>query len=877
MGVVYKAEDPRLNRFVALKFLPDDVVAAPQALERFQREARAASALNHPHICTIYDIGEHDRRPFIAMELLEGHTLKNRISGKPLKIDDTIDLGIQIADALDAAHSRGITHRDIKPANIFVTTRGQVKILDFGLAKMSAASSHQSVLETGAPNDDADLTSPGTAVGTVAYMSPEQARGEELDPRTDLFSFGAVLYEMVTGVQAFTGNTTAVIFNAILEKPTPPVSRTNPAVSPKLEEIIAKALEKDVELRFQTAAELRSDLKRLKRDIESSRITLAHKTVYAETATKPSRRGAALLLSASVAIAAILIVAVVINRMGILSTSDDRGFFAENPTFTQMTSMPGLPLFPSLSPDGKSVVYANAGDIYFMRVGGQNPLNLTKDPTVNNTQPVFSPNGERIAFRSSRNGSGIFIMGATGESVKRLTDSGFNPSWSPDGKQIVYAQQNGSNDPYNGSTVRGSGWIVDVETGAKRQLGDLDVLQPAWSPHNYRIAYWSLERNGLRNGQRDIWTVRPDGSDPTSVTNDADLDWNPVWSPDGKYLYFSSDRSGSLNFWRIPIDEKSGRALGKPEPITMGGSAAREHLTISRDGSRMVYVEQISASNIYKIGFDPKAIKIVGPLVPITAGSLSFGNFGAPMPSPDGQLIAFTGGVKREDIYVVRTDGTGLRQLTDDEARDRAPQWSPDSSQIAFYSNRGGTYQIFTIKPDGSGLRAITDTSILSAYPLWSPDGTRIVFEATGQTYIVDANKTWKDISQNAIPMVEPGQWMRPTAWSPDGRFISGIKLTPSGTAAAAVVYDVQSRTFTQLPAPPGPTRWLSDGQRLLGSFGGGLYLLVKGQKPVDLQLPDSGFAAGGISRDDRQIYGRMIRVSSELWTINLQPEASKK
>ncbi|MGI8783789.1 MAG: protein kinase domain-containing protein [Acidobacteriota bacterium] len=871
MGVVYRAEDLRLGRSVALKFLPAEFSNDPMTLERFQREARTASALNHPHICTIYDIDEFEGKPFIAMELLEGQTLKHRIEGKSFQLQELLDLSIQIANALDAAHSKGIVHRDIKPANIFISSDKQAKVLDFGLAKLvpqhakEAAPKVASAVQT--INEDLQ-TSPGTAMGTVAYMSPEQALGEELDARTDLFSFGIVLYEMATGVPAFKGGTSAALFDAILNKaPTSPL-RLNPELPVEFEQIVSKALEKDREIRYQSAREMVIDLRRLQRDSGSGRAATAGATI-ASPFTRRWRKRAA-VGAGLVAIAAASIILLYWSPW--TKQAVETGPSLLDAVVTQLTDQAGPEVFPSLSPDGKSIVYVSRAsgnwDIYLQRVGGQNPVNLTKDSPTTDTQPAFSPDGEYIAFRSSRAGGGIFIMGATGESVRRLTDFGYNPVWSPDGIEILCSIASTDWSPQVRDLLGNGLWIVNAASGQKRQVqGPEDAAQPSWSPSGSRIAYWGI----AKGGQRDIWTLPAAGGQPIAVTADKALDWNPVWSPDGEYLYFSSDRQGSMNLWRVRIDDQSGKTLAAPEPVTTGVAAWSQHASISRDGQQIAYAALVTRSNLQRVSFDPSTGTVNGQPTAITAGSRVAVT---PDPSPDGRWLAFSSRGKQDDLMIIRTDGTGQFQLTDDPYRDRRPRWSPDGKRLVFYSDRSGAYQAWAINPDGSGLRQLThDPNLNLIYVTWSPDGSRLAcFDARmGRSLTFDLNMP----STTLLPLADTtGAQFIARSWSPDGRWLAGDWQMPDGSSTGIATYSFETGKYEKVSEDGSSPVWLNDNRRLLFVQQGKILSVdsqSKQTREVFSSPPHVVTGSVGLSRDNRTIYFSLTETDSDIWLMKLK------
>ena len=745
MGVVYKAEDTKLRRFVALKFLPDALAKDRVALERFQREAQAASALDHPNICTIYEIGEHEGQPFIAMQYLEGQTLRERLIGPgistapgqvapDLRIDTLLDLAIQIADGLDAAHQKGIIHRDIKTANIFVTTRAQAKILDFGLAKLT----HLSTLSPRSPSategvpqggtgegvvaqdtptasiDPEHLTNSGTALGTVAYMSPEQAGGEDLDTRTDLFSFGAVLYEMATGRRAFSGSTTAVIFEAILNRtPTSPV-QMNTNLPAELERIISKALEKDPDLRYQHASDMRTDLKRLKRDTGSGRSQAASSPPAAGVAREPRQEPTSdSVLIANVirrhkkaAIASVAVVVALVALAWFLLRRPPKPSAEPSAELTQkrLTSNSSENAVQSgaISPDGKYLAYSDPAGIHVKLLSTSEERLIPRPAGV----PAgagwdvasWFPDGTQMVANANEVGGhkSMWTVSMLGESPRELREGASGFEVSPDGTRIAFS-------PRGTSEYVREIWVMGSQGDNPQKvltLGENEWLYTVhWSPDGQRLAYTRVQRLAYTRVQRtperyrtSIETCDLKGANRTLVVSDPDL-WvvDFYWLPDGRIVYSRRDsqESNDDNLWQIGIDSHSGAPAGKPKRITQWAGSYLWGLSASADGKRLVLQKTTSQAQVYL-----------------------------------GELAA--GGTRVNPP----------RRLTNEETYDYPSAWTPDSKAVLFVSNRNGTQGIFkqgisedTAQPVVTGPQDI-------GLPRLSPDGAWILYEELPKTTV---------------------------------------------------------------------------------------------------------------------------------------------
>jgi Tol biopolymer transport system component len=537
--------------------------------------------------------------------------------------------------------------------------------------------------------------------------------------------------------------------------------------------------------------------------------------------------------------------------------------------FERLTVQGGEEQYPKISPDGTFIVYqaedGSDADIFFQRVAGGRAINLTESSPEDDWAPAISPDGQRIAFNSDRGDGGLFVMGATGESVRRVADALNNPCWAPDGKRVV-ASTAGFGSPL-ARGVKGDLWFVDVDSGEKQQLThDTDAVQPDWSPHGHRVAYWGIQ--DITGGQRDLWTVGVESGDIVPVTADSPVDWCPVWAPDGGHLYFLSDRAGSFNVWRVAVDERSGAVTGTPEPV----AAPAENVgafDISGDGTRIVYPARAARANIFRADFDPEG-RVAARESQVTRGTLIITDFNV---SPDGEWFVYRGGTSREDLYLSRSDGTETRKLTDDRYRDRGPKWAPDGNKVYFYSDRSGRYEYWSIRPDGSDLQQISKTEGNSWwYPNPSPDGGRLLGHNETGTSILDIARVPVGMAEaTLLPNVDDNTIPRMTAWSPDGSHLAGCAIDRhEEDVPGLLVYSFESDSYrrlaTSLTDINQSVYWLGDGRRVMAISGGKL-VRVDTENGEVRELLDVGFGTFGLCvRADAKAYFIRFETEADIW-----------
>ena len=867
MGAVFRATDTKLGRDVALKILPEAFAEDAERLARFRREAQVLASLQHPNIASIYGIETTAGQTFLVMELCDGQDLSTIIDRGPVPVEEAREMARQIARGLEEAHEKGIIHRDLKPANVKVSSEGKVKILDFGLARTFSEEADPAGSAGNAMTVAASMTRPGVVLGTAAYMSPEQARGKDIDKRSDIWAFGVILFEMLTGQRLFAGETATDILASVLRHD--PDFGALPADLPlEMGYVVRRCLDRNRESRLRDIGEARC---LVSNDASASSLSLLALPVAGGTGRVPGSRS--VLWPATVVVLLLgLIGALALGRQPAATPSGPASL-----TFTQLTSQGRHESAGAMGPDGNYFVYSARGgddfDIFLQRAGGLNPINLTEGSVSFDGQPAVSPDGTSIVFTSNREGGGVYLMGATGESARLLAAGGSYPAWSPDGRQVVFSTENYGSPLSREETSHL--WVVGADGRDLREIPlNLDAIQPSWSPGGQRIAFWSVVQE---SGQRDIWTVRPDGSDLTRVTEDSPLDYCPVWSRDGHWLFFLSNRGGLTNLWRVAVEEETGRRLGEPEMFTMPSTDV-PHFSLSPDGMRLVFTDQKVQRHLFRLDLDPVTRLPLARPAPLLTGSMSIQNVSA---SSDGQWLAFMRRGFKEDIYLVRSDGTGLRRLTDDVARDRGPEWCDDDRRLIFYSDRGGAYEIWSIRVDGGDARQLTHGSNDAFwFPQAHPQREYVTTYNEFGPYRLDWNADRTALGK-PVPMPDcdrPDLEFFPTKWSPDGSKLTGWSAE-STTALESVitVFNPDTGAFRYFATVPGsyPTpNWLSDGE-IVYSDPAGIHLVDLARGSDRIILPDADFPGTGeiiASPGGNSLFLLRVSVDSDLWLAELQP-----
>ena len=856
MGVVYRALDTKLDREVAIKVLPPELVVDATRRRRFVQEAKAAASIHHPHIATIHEIDEAEGVHFIAMELIEGEKLSETLARGRLSVSRTLALASELAEGLAKAHEKNVVHRDLKPANVMITTDGHVKIIDFGLAKLvepfRPTVGGESEAETATLRRETD---PGQILGTVSYMSPEQARGEAIDHRSDIFSFGVVLYEMLTGTLPFRGKTGTDTLSAILRDPTPRLSGIES--SEELQHVVNRCLAKDPEERYQTTKDLLADIRRIKRDTESG---------VRSAAAPPARRRVW-------AIAALALAGGVV----VFWPRDPERFVPRVGRTIQVTREPGLEIDATISPDGKLVAYAagplRATKIYVRQVAGGRPVPLTEDLAGWHRFPRWSPDGTRISFQSEDvGGAETYIVPALGGAPRHFPAPGaLELVWSPNGEQVAYPTWDAI-------------FVAPADGGEAKKL--VDAFEPwslSWSPEGKRIAFTTGNANylfELDSAASSIRVVDIEGGEPARVTKDARLDFNPVWTPDGKSLLFVSDRGGGRDVYRTSVD-RAGGPVSEPERLTTGLDVFT--MASSADGRRLSYSVATLRQNLWSLPVPFEGPISVQEARPVTTGSQIIYSVDV---SPDGKWLAFDSDLSGDRALFKMPVGGGEPVQLTTAAGGCCPSWSPDGKEIAFHWIQTGNRNrdIYIVSSDGGASRQMTNDPAEDFYPQWSSDG-RVVFNSTRGASGIEIYALSKDGGELSgetpvkLAFDEAGTLL--PRWSPDGglvaysHVVSGVSVIPSQGGEPRHLTDF----FGFFPM------WSKDSQTIYLKLNppherAGIWsvpvsgdersLLVRFDDPIRVPVRDEW------SSDGENFYFTLTEFESDVWVMELEKEEQK-